>query len=478
MPRRQRLEVGQVIKGTVVSVGSSHVFVDVGTKSEASLDRKEVTDETGAVQLKVGDTVEAYVVAHEPEVVLSYALARSHLNVAQLQDAHDLGIPVEGRVTGVNKGGLEVDFNGARAFCPISHVDVVYCEDATVHVGRVYPFRVMEFADDGRKIVVSRRALLEEERREAAESIQAQLHEGAEFEGEVKTLQPYGAFVELGAGVQGMIHISEIAHGHIDHPQDVLRVGQRVRVKVTRIERDAKHPDRQRIALSMRALLGNPWDQAASSLREGAEVEGKVVRLQPFGAFVEIVPGVDGLIHISEMTDRRISHPSEAVEVGQSVKVTVLKVDATARRISLSLRGRDAAASEELAVGSVVTAVVDQVKPFGLLARIKGAGRNARGLIPAEETGTGRNANLRRSFPEGTELKVMVTAVEPDTGRIRLSLKAVDEQDERDDYSKFVGNAPDRPAVTESNAPTSLGTLGDLLKNAASKTKGNRRHPR
>lgn len=457
IPTRRRLAVGEVIEGTVVSIGQSTVFVDVGAKSEASLDLSEVVDEKGEAQIKVGDKVSAYIVALEPEVTLSYALARRQLNLQAIEDAREMGIPVEGRVSGVNKGGLEVDLGGARGFCPISQIELGYCEDATVHVGKTYDFRVMEFAEGGRKLVVSRRALLEEERREAQEAIQSQLQEGAQFEGTVKSLHPYGAFVDIG-GVEGMVHISEIGHGHIEHPQEVLRVGQTVKVKLLKIERDPKHPDRQRIGLSIRALLADPW-QAAGMLQEGDEVEGKVVRLQPFGAFVEIAPGVDGLLHVSELADRRVSHPSEVVSVGQQVKVTVIKVDPAQKRISLSLRGRGVEVSEALSVGSMVECVVDKIKPFGLLVRIKGGARNARGLIPAEETATGRNANLRRSFPEGTELKAMVIQVEPDTGKLRLSLRAQAEHEEREELGKLMGSGS--PAVS---TPASLGTFGDLLK--------------
>lgn len=469
--RRRRLERGEVVKGTVVSVGSSHVFIDVGGKSEASLELKEVTDDKGEVTVKVGDTLEAFVLSTEPELVLSHSLARGHLNLEALEDAKDLGIPVEGRVTAVNKGGLEVDLKGARAFCPISQIELGYCENAAVHIDKVYEFRVIEFAEGGRKLVVSRRALLEEQRQEAAEAVQAQLHEGAEFEGEVTTLQPYGAFVDIG-GVQGMVHISQIGLGHIGHPEEVLRVGQKVRVKVMKVEPDPKHPDRQRIALSMRALLGDPWEQVAASLHEGSEVQGKVVRLQPFGAFVEIAPGIDGLVHISELSDRRVQHPSEAVEVGQTVKATVLKVDVAARRISLSLRGAGETSlpGGALSVGSLVDVVVEKVRPFGLLVRIKAAGRGGRGLIPIEETGAGRNANLRRSHPEGSELKAMIITVEPDTGRLRLSLRAVSDQEERAEFSEFVGGGP-TPASPAGGGGKSLGTLGDLLQKSLSKNK-------
>ncbi len=468
MPQMNHLEVGKIIEGTVVAVGSSHVFIDVGSKSEASLDLKEVTSEEGEISLKEGDKIQAYIVAIEPEIELSYALARGHLNLEALEDAHDLGLPVEGKVTGINKGGLEVEFNGARAFCPISQIELGYCEDASVHLEKKLSFRITQFAEEGRNIVVSRRALLEEEQQEAAANTQEMLVEGAEFDGTVITLQPYGAFVDIG-GIQGMVHISEISQSHIEHPSEALTVNQTVRVKVTRIENDPKNPKRQRVALSIRALQGDPWEEILPTLSEGTPVTGKIVRLQPFGAFVEIKPGVDGLIHISELSDRRINHPSEVVEVGQNVNATILKVDASARRISLSLRDREEGAAGELSVGAIVEVVVNRIKPFGLLVNIKGQGSNARGLIPAEETGTGRNANLRRAFPEGTELRAMITSVEPESGKIRMSLQACAEQEERADFSQFIDTGAAK--TQEKAAPQSLGTFGDLFKQSLTKNK-------
>ena len=469
MPARRRIEEGEVVEGVVVSVSDSDVFVDVGTKSEAVIDIKEVSDAEGNLSVKVGDQIQAYVISLDPELVLSYALGRAHVNLQRLQDAYDMGMPVEGKVAGVNKGGLEVEIGGTRAFCPVSQIDLGYCEEPGAFVGQTLSFRITRFDEEGRNIVVSRRALLQEEQEEAAEATRAQLQEGAEFWGEVKTLQPYGAFVDIG-GVQGMVHISEISHSRIEHPSDALEAGQRVRVRVTKIDRDPKHPERERIGLSMRALLGDPWDEGTQDLDEGVSVRGKIVRIQPFGAFVELCPGVDGLIHISELSDRRIKHPSDVVSVGQEVEATVLKVDQQARRISLSLRGPEQGSGEQLSVGELVEVVVDRVKPFGLLVRIKGAGRKARGLIPAEETGTGRQANLRRTFPEGSELKAMVLAIEPESGKLRLSLTAVVDQAERESYSQYVGGS-DQGAARAGSSTASMGTLADKLMQALNKKK-------
>jgi len=468
MPTRRRLEVGEVIEGQVVLIGESHAFLDVGSKSEATLDLKEITDEEGVVKLAVGDTIQAYVVSVEPEVTLSYAMARSHINREGLQDAYDMGIPVKGKVSGVNKGGLEVDLGGVRAFCPISQIDVNFCEDSSIYLEQTLEFRVTQYAEEGRNVVLSRRALLEEEREEEATAIRAQLFEGVEIEGQVASLQPYGAFIELGGGIQGLVHISEIGHSRVEHPDEVLQVGQKIRVKVLRVEPDPKNPRREKIGLSIKALLGDPWQAVAADLVEGATMTGKVVRLQPFGAFVELAPGVDGLIHISELSERRVRHPSDVLEQGQMVTVTVLKVDPGSKRVSLSMLGQDGARSEDLAVGTVVDAVVNRIKPFGLLVQIKGGGRNARGLIPGEETGTGKGANLRKAFPEGTEVKAMIVSIEPDTGRMRLSISAVADQQEREAFSQFDGSQPQQPAAG-GGAKASFGTLGDLLKQSMEK---------
>ena len=474
MPMGRRLEVGEVTEGLVVMVGSDHVFLDVGGKSEARMDLKELVDDDGEVQVKEGDKIEAYVVAVHPEVVLSRALARGHLNLRAVEDAKDMGFPIEGKVTGQNKGGLEVDLNGARAFCPVSQIELGYCEDPAIFVGETLQFRVTEFAEEGRNIVVSRRALLEEQREQAAAELQDQLQVGAEFSGEVVRLQPFGAFVDIG-GMQGMVHISEISHSRIEHPEEALTVGQTVRVQVLRVEPDPKHPEKMRIGLSIRALLGDPWSDVAATLSEGDTVDGKVVRLQNFGAFVEIAPGVDGLVHISEMADRRINHPSEVVATGDMVRVTVLKLDRSAKRISLSLldQASDGGSGGKLMVGSAVDAVVDRIKPFGLFVRIKGAGRNVRALIPVDETGDGRNANLRRKYPEGTEVKAAITQIEPDTGRIRLSITAYADMQEHEEYGKYQDGSAGKSTGSSGGGggKQSLGTLGDALAAAMKKSK-------
>jgi small subunit ribosomal protein S1 len=272
----------------------------------------------------------------------------------ELEHAFQHHLPVEGLVSGVTKGGVEVQVGGMRGFCPASQLDLHFIEDLEALVGQRLAFRIIRY-EGGRhgNVVVSRRELLEEERRALAEQTRARLEEGAVLQGTVTSLKEYGAFVDIG-GIEGMVHISELAFGRVQHPKDVLAVGQQVEVMVLRIEHsaDPRHP--QKIALSLRALAKDPWQDVAQQFPVGGRVSGTVTRLQPFGAFVELAPGIEGLVHISELgAGRRISHPHEVLETGARVDATVLGVDVEKHRISLSLdaqrQGKTAADAEPYA---------------------------------------------------------------------------------------------------------------------------------
>jgi small subunit ribosomal protein S1 len=245
---------------------------------------------------------------------------------------------VEGHVTGVTKGGVEVEIAGVRAFCPASQVSIQFVEDLSSYIGQRLAFRITKF--EGGKhpnLVVSRRELLEEERKAQAAELRAKVVPGAVLPGTVTSLQAYGAFVDLG-GVEGMVHISELAFERVRHPSDLLSVGQQVEVAVLRVDQtdNPKHPEK--IALSLRALAKNPWTDADRQYPVGTTVKGRVTRVQPFGAFVELAPGLEGMVHISELgAGRRVSHPNEVLSEGAEVEATVLSVDLDKRRIGLSL---------------------------------------------------------------------------------------------------------------------------------------------
>jgi small subunit ribosomal protein S1 len=244
--------------------------------------------------------------------------------------------PLAGSVRGTNKGGYTIDLGGRRAFCPHSQMDLFRVEDPDAMVGLDLTFRIIELSEDGRNIVLSRRAVLEEEREQKASKTRATLAVGDVLEGKVTRLAPFGAFVDLG-GLEGLVHVSQISHQRIESPNSLLKVGQEVKVQVLEIQ-NLGEGRRERISLSMKALATDPWPESARQFEVGQETDGKVTRLTNFGAFVELQPGVEGLVHISELSTRRVFHPREIVQEGQEIPVRVLNIDLDRRRISLSLK--------------------------------------------------------------------------------------------------------------------------------------------
>jgi small subunit ribosomal protein S1 len=324
---------GQKIVGRIAQIGPNGVFVGFGGREEGVLDPAEIRDEQGALTKAVGDEIRATVLSTEGGVKLTVKGKRAG-NLPALLEAHRAGASVEGKVTGVNKGGLVVRVMGLRAFCPYSQIDRRYIENPDEYVGKKLTFRVSSADDKGRNVILSRRSLLEEDARGKAENLRRDLAEGRELTGTVARIRPFGAFVDLG-GVDGMIHVSEISHARVKDPSEVLKVGQEVRVRVVKVENLGGA--NERISLSMKRLESDPWEATAGRLSPGDRIEGKVVRVADFGAFVELTPGVDGLVHVSALAAGRVGHPSEVINVGDTVHAYVVQVDRERRRVSLSL---------------------------------------------------------------------------------------------------------------------------------------------
>ena len=352
--RERRLSAGDVVRGRVIAVGSSTAFVAVGGKAEAAIDVGEFRDpQTGEVGLREGDEIEATVVddgSRSGSIVLKRVAGRGGHVPGELEQAFRHGIAIEGVVTGENKGGYEVQIGSVRAFCPGSQIDRRRVVGAQ-YVGQRLQFRITRLDPSGRNVVVSRRDLLEEEAAARATATWAELREGAVVTGTVTSLRDFGAFVDLG-GVDGLIHVSELGHARVAHPSEVLAVGQHVEAKVVKLEPDPGG-GRGRVGLSLRALAPDPWTAVGERFTVGATVSGVVRRLEQFGAFVELAPGVDGLVHVSRLAlDRRVSHPRQIVAIGDRVEVTVVEVDAAKRRLGLSMverarQAKDAAETED-----------------------------------------------------------------------------------------------------------------------------------
>jgi small subunit ribosomal protein S1 len=413
---RRTLEVGQVVTGRVLQIDDETVFVDVGGKGEALMDRAELLDAQGNLTVAVGDHIEATVVRGGDTIRLSYRLLRGAQAREQLEVAAETGLPVEGKVVAVVKGGYEVTVGGLRAFCPFSQMDVRRVDDAEALVGRVFEFRIGRIGERGRNIVLSRRALLEERAARVAEETRKKLVAGAVLPGTVVSIADFGAFVDVG-GVQGLVPASEISRSRLTRPADRVRVGDAVTVKVLAVD-----AARGRLSLSLKALEADPWAAMPGGLRERQVVRGRVVRMTEFGVFVELRPGIDGLLHLSEIPRSRHGDMKRAAATGAELVVLVTSIDLDRRRVGLALAPEDATPGEQVeskvAVGAVVTGTVERIEPFGVFVRL---GPGQLGLVPSAEMGTSGGTDHAKEFPPGTEVKVAVLSIEDGGKRIRLS---------------------------------------------------------
>ena len=453
-----KLRVGQKITARVAHLGAEVAFLDLGGKGEGIIDLRELRNEKGDLLVHAGETLEGYLLSVAEGVVVVTRSVPKGAGREMLQQALDSKIPIEGLVTGQNKGGLEVDLGGMRGFVPASQVDIRFVEDQSQFVGQRLKFRVVEIR--GGNAILSRRALLEEERAALAAELRKRLEVGAQLEGTVTSVRDFGAFVDLG-GLEGLVHVSELSHARVAHAQDVVQPGQHVKVQVLRIEKDEK--GHEKVALSLRALEQDPWDAARAQLKEGARLQGKVARLQPFGAFVELFPGVDGLVHVSALSDRHVQHPREVVKEGETIWVQVESVDDAQRRIALRRIGEEEAQApagprpekqKGARVGDVVNATVDKCEPFGVFVHWEGG----KGLVPNAELGTPRGSDNKKTLPPGTQFKAQIVDID-DRGRYRLSRSAAERAEGASDYREYQRQMNKRMPPGKG-----FGTLGDLLR--------------
>jgi small subunit ribosomal protein S1 len=328
---------GQVVHGTVVRVDKDEVLVDIGYKSEGVIPTSELSIRRSvnpADEVSLGEEIDALVLTKEDaegRLILSKKRARFEMAWKRIEAASESGEPVEGKVIEVVKGGLILDL-GVRGFLPASLVDIRRVQDLDEFLGQTLRCKVIELNRSRNNVVLSRRAVLEEERKDQRQRILDRLNPGDVVEGQISNIVDFGAFVDLD-GMDGLIHISELSWSHVNHPSEVLEIGQTVQVKVLDIDRE-----RQRISLGLKQTQADPWQQVLESYSEGDVVDGKVTKVVTFGAFVEILPGVEGLVHISELAQHHVENPREVVSQGQDVKVLILEVDADRRRLSLSMK--------------------------------------------------------------------------------------------------------------------------------------------
>ena len=331
------IKEGEVVHGTIVRVDKDEVLVDIGYKSEGVIPASELSIRRSidpSTEVTLGDEIDALVLTKEDadgRLILSKKRARFELAWKSIEDKAQTGEPIEGRVIEVVKGGLIIDL-GVRGFLPASLVDIRRVQDLDEFMGTMLRAKVIELNRSRNNVVLSRRAVLEDERKEMRQAILDRLNPGDVIEGQISNIVDFGAFVDLD-GMDGLIHISELSWSHVNHPSEILEVGQTVKVKVLDIDRD-----RQRISLGLKQTQSDPWQQVIDAYGDGDEVEGRVTKVVTFGAFVEIVPGVEGLVHISELAQHHVENPREVVSQGDLVRVVVLEIDGERRRLSLSMK--------------------------------------------------------------------------------------------------------------------------------------------
>jgi len=327
---------GDKVTGKIVQIDGKDAFVDCGLRNELPIDLAELQADPDGPAPQIGDEVTAYVQKSDDGLKLAKAINLRDAGQEALTAAYAAGTPVKGKVLSTNKGGFSVDLDGTRAFCPFSQIDVRRADNPDIFIGETFQFKLLELSEDGRNIVVSRRALVQAEREEEADKTRENLTLGDALEGTVTRLVPFGAFVDIG-GIEGLVHISQISHQRVGDPSDVLQEGQTVKVKVLEIQNLGMGRS-ERISLSIKALASDPWPDTAASMVPGTDVTGRITRLVDFGVFVELQPGVEGLVHISELANRRIMHPREILNENEEISIRILDVDVSRRRISLSRR--------------------------------------------------------------------------------------------------------------------------------------------
>ena len=331
--KTRRFSRGQAIEGTIVAIGPDTSLVNVGGKGEAVIETADLKDHENDLEFAVGDRIQAIVVGTTGGITLSRKGIRGAASLLQLENAYQAGLSVEGKVEREVKGGYEVRVAGQRGFCPFSQIDTVRATDPAQHIGQTYAFRIIEFKDGGKNLVVSRRALLEDEQKAGAAVLRQSLAVGDTVTGRVASVREFGAFVDLGAGVQGLLHVSEMGWSRVTDPASVVKVGEEVTVRVLRVDNDG-----ERIALGLKQLMNDPWIAAASHYEVGQVKTGRITRIADFGAFVELEPGVEALAHFSTFAPTgRADDWKRAISVGLEAPFEIVAIDVDKKRIGVGM---------------------------------------------------------------------------------------------------------------------------------------------
>jgi len=418
----QAVQPGGIVKGKVVDITPTHVVVDVGYKTEGQIPVKEFFDREGKIQVKVGDEVDVLFESPEGDdgdIVLSREMAQDIKIWEKIEKAYHEESPVEGVITARVKGGFNVDV-GVPGFLPGSHVDIRATRNLDKFVGKTDRFIILKYNQMRGNVVVSRKAMLEKERETLKKDTLKILEEGVILEGMVKNITGYGAFVDVG-GIDGILHITDMSWGRINHPSDLVKVGESIKVVVLKFD-----AERERISLGMKQITPDPWESVESKFAIGSRVQGKVVGLTDYGAFVELDKGIEGLVHISEMSwARKVSHPSKVVQVGETVETVVLNIDRNRHRISLGLKqvmpNPWLLLKEKYALGSVIKGSVRNVTDFGLFVEVE---EGIDGLVHISDLDWAKKIkHPSELYKKGDSVEAKVLGIDVENERFSLGIK-------------------------------------------------------
>jgi small subunit ribosomal protein S1 len=416
---------GEVVPGTVVAVDDDHVQVDVGFKSEGLVDSWEFMDEDGTMLVKAGDVVEVLVESTEDEegrIVLSKEKADRVRLWNEISKAYDDDRPVEGTIVSRVKGGLAVDI-GVKAFLPGSQVDLRPIRNLEDMLGKKLEFKIIKFNQRRGNIVLSRRVLLEKERKKLREETLGQIQEGQIVDGVIKNLTDYGAFIDLG-GIDGLLHVTDMSWGRVNHPSELFQVGEEIKVKVLKFDQET-----ERVSLGLKQIQPDPWVDASMRYPIGKRVSGKVVALTDYGAFLELEPGIEGLIHVSEMSwTKRVKHPSKVVSIADVVEAVVLDVDETNRKISLGMKQIEPnpwdVIEEKYPVGTHVSGQVRNITNFGVFVGLE---EGIDGLVHVSDISwTEQIKHPGERFQKGDEIQAVVLKIDKENEKFSLGIKQLE----------------------------------------------------
>jgi len=452
-PPASGLAPGAVVDGTVSRVTTHLVYLTLPGDDQGILDRREVEELQEQSLLQEGASTPVYVMNRAEDLGLyrlSRVMARGVRSPETLPACFEDKVPVEGKIGPPRKGGFDVHICGQRAFLPASQADVVPVGDKEAYVGLIDRFAIIEYNARRSNIVVSRRKVLEREARAIKEELRGAIEAGQQYEGEVKQVKEYGVFVDIG-GVEGLVHATELSWNRVDDPGELLSIGDKVAVQVIRYSTESG-----KLSLSIKRLTPNPWSLLGSEIAEDSVQAGKVVSIVEYGAFVELRPGLEGLVHNSELSwDPSVRRAEEVLDIGDEVEVKLLSYDRKRRRISLSIKATAdnpwATVADDYPVGTMAKGVIERIAKFGVFVSLA---PGVTALIPVSRTGVPREISLLRRFHPGAPIEAEVIEVDPRRQRITLSLSGPDEHQDRD-VSSFLKK--------QKKENVSLGTLGDLL---------------